>query len=601
MTDRDAFLDVAVRIAGRIAAAATPEGDGCTWTVRVPDRAHPERMETLPEPAGGQLYTGTAGIALFLAELHAVAPDAAVADAARGGIRHALAAADALGLASFGFHAGRVGIACAAARMGELMDDPALTRRAAEVLAPMRGHEAEDRGLDVIGGAAGAIPALLAMPPAVDAALRTEMAVALGDRLAAAAERGPVGWSWPTLQPTAVHNLCGYAHGAAGAGHAFLELFHATGEGRFLYGAEQAFLYERRWMSAAEGNWPDLRHVELGDHLVAGRVEELRARLRAGGTCAPYRPRYMSAWCHGAPGIGLSRLRAYQLLGDDVYRDEARVAVETTAATLADGAMNFSLCHGKAGNAETLLLAADVLGDDALRARVEAVARAGRDAFEAAGRPWPCGTVGGVSDPSLLLGEAGIGHFYLRLHSPSVPSVLLPVARGLPVATRADADEEYGRCRSRAVGEWFGRSRAVMEAMGMAPPLPPPPPTARRRATRWRRRTRRCRRRSNPRRTRRGGGCWRTPRRWSARRSRWPAAPATSPPSSWRDWRGRGRRRCGGTATSSSSPPARGWCAAATTGTPGWPRAADAARRRRRRPTSSTCCSPPAPASPCAG
>ena len=31
---------------------------------------------------------------------------------------------------------------------------------------------------------------------------------------------------------------------------------------------------------------------------------------------------------------------------------------------------------------------------------------------------------GGVT-PSLMLGLAGIGYFYLRLHSPTVPSILL--------------------------------------------------------------------------------------------------------------------------------------------------------------------------------
>ncbi|MDR3531448.1 MAG: lanthionine synthetase LanC family protein, partial [Rhodopila sp.] len=39
---------------------------------------------------------------------------------------------------------------------------------------------------------------------------------------------------------------------------------------------------------------------------------------------------------------------------------------------------------------------------------------------------WPCGVPGGGETPGLLLGLAGIGYFYLRLHSPSeVPSILL--------------------------------------------------------------------------------------------------------------------------------------------------------------------------------
>ncbi|HYP18471.1 MAG TPA: lanthionine synthetase LanC family protein, partial [Chloroflexia bacterium] len=40
--------------------------------------------------------------------------------------------------------------------------------------------------------------------------------------------------------------------------------------------------------------------------------------------------------------------------------------------------------------------------------------------------PWPCGVMGGGENPSLMLGLAGIGYFYLRLYDPDkVPSVLM--------------------------------------------------------------------------------------------------------------------------------------------------------------------------------
>jgi hypothetical protein len=47
--------------------------------------------------------------------------------------------------------------------------------------------------------------------------------------------------------------------------------------------------------------------------------------------------------------------------------------------------------------------------------------RAGASAHAQRGS-WPCGTVAG--NPSLLLGSAGIGHAYFRLHDPSIVSVL---------------------------------------------------------------------------------------------------------------------------------------------------------------------------------
>jgi hypothetical protein len=56
-----------------------------------------------------------------------------------------------------------------------------------------------------------------------------------------------------------------------------------------------------------------------------------------------------------------------------------------------------------------------------LRQVAELAAREGIETYEARGRPWPCGTHGGMPDPSLIVGEAGIGAFYLCLADPETP------------------------------------------------------------------------------------------------------------------------------------------------------------------------------------
>ena len=72
-----------------------------------------------------------------------------------------------------------------------------------------------------------------------------------------------------------------------------------------------------------------------------------------------------SVWCHGAPGIALSRLRAYEITGDERSKAEALIALQTARAftelALQTGTMNFCLCHGLAGNAEVLLLGETIL------------------------------------------------------------------------------------------------------------------------------------------------------------------------------------------------------------------------------------------------
>lgn len=471
MDDRSDLLDAALRIGRRIASRARWEQSACTWTVMSPDRSDPARRVAVEATAGGALYEGTAGIGLFLAELAAASGDAEVARAALGGVEHALREGDALAAESFGFHAGRVGIAYAAMRVGELLDRPDLFPRAEALLRPLAGNEAHDRGLDVIGGAGGAIPALLRLAERVDPALATGIAVALGERLIRAATRGPDGFSWATMASSSIRDLCGYAHGAAGMGHGLLELYAATGDGRYRYAAEQAFLYERAFFAEEVGNWPDLRHTELGEYQYEGRLEELRERLRAEGSLPAVPRRFMSAWCHGAPGIGLARLRAWELLGDPRYLEEARAAFATTAGTLEEKQMNFSLCHGAFGNAETLLEGARLLGEPSLLAPVLERAREGVRLHESGAegaRPWPCGTLGGVSDPGLLLGEAGIGLFLLRLARPETQSALCVTAPDDAAAAGGTAGAAgYAALRDETVEAHFGPTLAAFRGLGV--------------------------------------------------------------------------------------------------------------------------------------
>ncbi|HEX8391774.1 MAG TPA: lanthionine synthetase LanC family protein [Longimicrobium sp.] len=464
------FLDAAAEIGERLVQTAQWTGDACTWTVMQPDRANPTARRAVPAPASGAIYEGTAGIAVFLAELYAARGGEEVMRAALGGIRTALNGAAELADNSFGFHSGRPGIAWAAMRVGELTGHAELFTEAEEVLRPLAGNESQDLGLDVIAGGGGALPALLQLARRVDRDLVMGIAVRLGEHLNETASRDADGWSWATMRNSSVRNLNGYAHGAAGIGHGLLELYAATGDGRFRYAAEQAFLYERRFYSEDENNWPDLRHGELGEYQFEGRMEELRTLLRGGGTLARHQGKYMSAWCHGAPGIGLSRLRAWQLLRDPVYLDEARAAMRNVERSLAsEVSTNYSLCHGRGGNAETLLVGARVLGEPELLAPAREAARAGIARHGGPdGTPWPCGTMGAVSDPGLLLGEAGIGMFLLRLARPEVPTPLLVTAPDDAAARGGAAGADgYAQMRDRVVREHFGQTLRRWAALGV--------------------------------------------------------------------------------------------------------------------------------------
>ena len=383
----------------------------CSWIgVAGADGDGTSRRRPAHRALGPALGDGTAGIALFLAQLHAVTGDETLRRTAIGAIGQALAHADTVSPAvARGLYAGRPGIAYAAARCGRLLSDERLVQRAAKLArAPTPQAPARTGSSDLVSGTAGAIAGLLALSHLVGDERVVARAARLGDELAAAARRDPEGWSWAPAgeRSRAVHGLCGLARGGAGAAWALFELSAATGDWSHRTTIERALSYERHWFDVDQANWPDLRGIER--------------RERRGTFTAPY----ATAWCHGAPGIALSRLRGWQITGDERLRCAAVTALTTTAAhverELLAPRANFTLCHGLAGSADVLLLGAELLAEGTALARRVGEIGVGRYATSLDG--WPCG---GGRTPALLAGDAGIGLFLLRLHDPTVPSALL--------------------------------------------------------------------------------------------------------------------------------------------------------------------------------
>jgi len=360
---------------------------------------------------GPALGDGTAGIALFLAQLHAATGAQVVRDTARAAIGQALASADDVpAAAARGLYAGLPGIAYAAARCAVLLDDERLRRDAARLVSASRlGAPAQRTAAssDVLTGTAGAIAGLVALSSMLADEALLVRAAGLADELAAAARRGPEGWSWaPAAEPPALHGLCGMPHGAGGVAWALLELLAASGDTRHGTMIERAMSYERHWFDPGEDNWPDLRGIE--------RREPRGA----------FRPPYATSWSHGAPGIALTRLRGWQITGDERLRCAAVTALTTTAASLERALRapraGFSLAHGVAGSADVLALGAALLPEGAALARRAGDVGVGRYATSLDG--WPCGR---GRTPALLTGDAGIGLFLLRTADPAVPSALL--------------------------------------------------------------------------------------------------------------------------------------------------------------------------------
>jgi lantibiotic modifying enzyme len=404
-SDGPAFVELSGRLGREIAGSAIWSDGRCNWVgalprdeSRMPGRAE---METL----GPDLYGGTSGVALFLAEAGAKLDDDSLRATALGAIRLALDQADRIDpQVRDGLYGGSIGIVYAAARVAAVLGTRDVHTRAHRLLVAWRRNGTRSASSDLMSGCSGAVVGLVALSRLIAEPWLIDAAVGLGDELIARADVSRSGWSWADPEQPSMHNLCGYLHGAAGIGHALAELFEATGEARFRHASERAFDYERSWLDTRMGTWPDLRGI-----------------ARRAGRDMPVPD--SDSWCNGSLGIALSRLRAAELFTSEPLRREADMALAAceryVRSLLLSAPEDFSLCHGAAGAVDVLLHATNGSGDLA--------AKLGRWGIELCARPtarFPCGLPQGET-PGLLLGFAGIGMLYLRLADPGIQSPLL--------------------------------------------------------------------------------------------------------------------------------------------------------------------------------
>ena len=187
---------------------------------------------------------------------------------------------------------------------------------------------------------------------------------------------------------------------------ALLRLFERTGDARYREAASEAQAYERSVFSATAGNWP---HFGMD----AGNGE----------------PSFMSAWCHGAPGIALARLGGGQEAWDDRCEGEVDVCIQTTQGVGHD--TRDHLCCGNFGRIETLAKAGRDLRRPELLAR--AIEQATMVVNAARSRGNGCANYsifedlpGEAFSPGFFQGTTGIGYELLRLSQPDAyPSVLV--------------------------------------------------------------------------------------------------------------------------------------------------------------------------------
>ena len=422
MMQKKIYIESAVKIGIKFLNESIWSEDKCTWKVKMVDLKERETKKIKEEYADHSFYQGLAGIALYLSTLYKYTFDEKFKKLSIGSLNNIIELSDRGLKKRIGFYDGIIGTAYALIKCGIILEKEEYCNKGTELLDQLFSRYIFDGEYDVIGGAAGSIPFLIKLYTIRNENKFLDWALQLGDNLVENAQFMPFGWSWAGKEYN-IGNLCGFGHGAAGIGHALLELYNITNSDYYLFAAEQSFNYERNFFNKNLSNWADLRQNELSKYIYTNRVDEFKRKLNLEGI-KPAKHGYMSAWCHGAPGIGLSRLRAYEITDKTVYKNELLNAITNSIESL-EKQQNYSLCHGIFGICETLYETGFVLSDSTLINLCYQKADEGILKFDEKCN-WPGGILNHLNDSSFMLGDAGIGYFLLRLYDKNLESIIGP-------------------------------------------------------------------------------------------------------------------------------------------------------------------------------
>lgn len=409
------YLEGAAAIARELVGSAKRMTVGFGWDGDELIGADEKTVSIVHGPSGADLYSGTAGIAWFLAQYGRFADSKGCIDTALGAMQAGLTTgAKFVESGSLSLFSGATGVALAAVEIAEWLDASCLRAQGlalAEQIADLVIADPEVLESDLLGGLAGIVIGLLALQRHDHAGVLRNASRVACEELIGRARREAWGWSWPDRKKDeSTPALCGLAHGASGIGLALTEGGVQLAQSEFLAAAREAFRYEQSWFSSERCAWADLRE--------GSQENEIKGEW----------PSWTNAWCHGALGIGLARLRWYAFSRDDWALAQASAAIQAARPLVVQSWLGLrqkqygdvSLCHGLSGIIELFLTMADTTGIDEHRRAAERVGDLCLEINRANRGNWTNGLRGAQTVPGLFLGLAGVGLSLLRLHNPAV-------------------------------------------------------------------------------------------------------------------------------------------------------------------------------------
>lgn len=296
--------------------------------------------------SGNTIYSGKAGAIIYLIELYDQTGEKEILDKIlqieeiiRSELKSSL-------YQSYSFYSGNMGISYMYLQLYKLLKDPYYLDVSKNIAKHSKNHLAiiKDPVIDLLNGVSGTMLGLLHLlndgieEPWIIRDIEFYIKYILSN-----AEVYEYGIAWDRSHKV---NQCltGFSHGACGIGFVFNEIYRLTKIEVFRKVAYLSFDYENKHFDTESQNWLDFRKNAIDKN----EIDLFKYNAKLKNIDFFSKRKTMTAWCHGSPGILLSRLN------HDYEEENFQSSLNKIIESL-DNVTNHSICHSSIGNALCLM------------------------------------------------------------------------------------------------------------------------------------------------------------------------------------------------------------------------------------------------------
>ena len=297
------------------------------------------------------VYCGSSGILLFLIEYYSYTKNQQVLDLIKRSANWLINYCKKNPTKNFSFYTGRIGTVYTLIKAYKLANNESAIQDALSLLDDIKTTFNNDKiCCDFLNGISGTLLGLLHIFDILKQDFIKEHIAHYASLLIENINVREYGFFWDKTARMS-KPWCGFSHGPSGVAFVFLELGTYFNDDFFYSIAKKGIEYEDHFYSPIHNNWPDFRKgfydtVSKDKHIkqfVSGNYNYFEA------------PSYMKAWCHGSPGVGLTRLKAHKVFEEEKYSEEILKSIDSVLNSTNNPPLSATLCHGILGNSALFL------------------------------------------------------------------------------------------------------------------------------------------------------------------------------------------------------------------------------------------------------